>query len=373
MKGLEEANVRPEISKREIELSILMLGNDIYFSPNGKSSKRRFDSRELVQLPNPPGSRELPSVGYVRTISISMGSPNQPDSCINIKLMPGLGHVEYSNSFEDVAEFQLFGRFRELPGSWGSEIFRNKVNRENFSFSSDALTCFLSEVESKGLQCEVVGEEIYDETKKAKVVEVRKNGVLSEKYLIDPSRGHICPYLFAVDESGTFSTECFAENFSTQPGADLYYLSLFTMVVNHPAIGETRSIYQLMPETFVLNQAVSEKEFAIDVPEGARVYSRIMNTSHPPTTDQSVEVHETLYHAIRPGVISLVPGGYDLPNLSWLVREEALEDYVPPRGGARGGVRWLLGGIGILLIIIALYQKWKHRQPAYPLFSFRFF
>jgi len=227
LKKLEENSNRPipEVHKRNLKLSILMLGNDIYFASDGQSNKRRFDLRELVQLSEPPDSNLPPSMGYVQTISISMGSPNQPTSCINVKLMPGATSVEYSNRFEDIAEFQLFGRIRELPFSGISEIFRSKLKRKDFSFPPDALSLFLNDIEKWGLTCEIIGEEIYNGTNTANVVEVHKNGVLLEKYLIDPSRGYICPYLFAIDESGTFSTEYVAEDFSILPKTDLYYPS----------------------------------------------------------------------------------------------------------------------------------------------------
>jgi uncharacterized membrane protein len=46
--------------------------------------------------------------------------------------------------------------------------------------------------------------------------------------------------------------------------------------------------------------------------------------------------------------------------MKWLIKT----DYVPPTGGAQGWQRWVLSGIGIVLILIALfhalYRKWKN-------------
>ena len=352
----------PEVRNRTFELSILMLGNDIYFAPDGRSNKRRFDIRELVQFPGPPGSNVPPTTGRMQTISISMGSPNQPDSTLNIKWMPNSGFVEYSNEFEDIAEFQLFGRIRELPFSWISEIFRSKLNRADFSFPSDAVSHFVNEIKQKGLTCEIIGEEMYDGTKTAKIVEVRRNGTLLERYLIDPTRGYIVPYIFVTDETGVFSTEHVAGNFSILPGTDFYYPSLFTTTTKHPAMGDMKSIYRLVPNSLVFNQAVSEAEFAIDIPAGATVHRRILDIQLPPIPFQLIDTQETIFRAVEQGVISLAQGGYDLDSMRWLVREISPEDFVPSTGGVTGWVRWLLMSTGIILVLFGVYQIWKKRN-----------
>ena len=364
-KRLEEEEKRPDVVSRKFDLSILMLGNDIYFASDGKSSKRRFLTRELVQFPGHPESNVSASTGYVQTISISMGSPNQPDSCITVTFIPDPSRVEYSNEFQDIAEFQLFGRFRELPFSFIHDIFSSRLDRKDFSFSSDAMSHFVREMTKEGLTCEITGEEIYDGSERAKAIEIRKKGVLLEKYLIDSSKGYICPYLFAADgdESGNFSVECVAKNFSMMPGTDLYYPTLFTETSKSPS-GESKSTYRLVPESFVLNQSVSTDEFAIDVPADTMVYSRIRDTSQPPLSNQFITYHNTTYLAIEKGVISLTQGGYDLDKMQWLYKEDPLEDYVPPRGGTTGYTRLLLGSIGIvflLIICLKIYRLWKRQ------------
>jgi hypothetical protein len=60
-------------------------------------------------------------------------------------------------------------------------------------------------------------------------------------------------------------------------------------------------------------------------------------------------------------VVSLAKGGYDFDKMKWLVKEEALADYVPPTGEVSNGVRWMFVGIGIVMILAALYLMWRKR------------
>ena len=131
-------------------------------------------------------------------------------------------------------------------------------------------------------------------------------------------------------------------------------------------MGEIKGTYKLVAESLVLNQAISQQEFAIDVPAGAKIYSRIIENlySRPPVSNLPLETITTTYYAVEHGTISLAQGGYDLDKMRWLQKGKiSPAASVPPTGGVRGWMRWLLTSIVIIMIFAAIfhmiYRKWQ--------------
>ncbi len=331
-------------SNQQSKIRILFQGNDRYFGGNsGEDYKRLYDLSLRI-----PGT-DL----WNRRIFIGYGamSARRPDgslgSQLRIEWMFDQQLLWLRPQICSEGEFQFFGRFQEDPFSSVALLFRRKIDRKTFTFFPGSEEYFVSEISSAGLSLSVVGEVSYDSGAKAKVIEVKKGDTLLEKYHIDANRGYLCIYQFVATEMGDYTGERTASDFVQEKNTGFFFPQKYKERLETENVDLTVSEYTLVPDTLRLNQAVSDKEFAIDIPEGARVVD--------------FREGEVDYISTESGTISLAKGGHDLPKLSWLVRKEDVKDYIPPTGGASGTIRWLLMGSGVVLVLAAIYLKWKKR------------
>ena len=96
-----------------------------------------------------------------------------------------------------------------------------------------------------------------------------------------------------------------------------------------------------------VNQPVSDRMFALDIPEGAKVI------------DKRLGGKETTYTAMDKGELSLAKGGLDLDKMKWLMQEGDLtygkeEPSVPAQW-----FRNITLSLGLFLIFLALYMKYR--------------
>ena len=327
---------------KQSKVRILFLGNDRSYDGNpGEHYKRLYDVSDYL-----PRADQ-----WVRNTSLAYGSfvtrPNDPpDSRLWIEWIPNRQILWLRRQDRAEGEFQLWGRFQEEPFAIAA-LIRQKIDRQTFTFLPDSKEYLVAEIMSQGLSLSITDEINYEADAKAKVVEVKKGDKLLEIHHIDVERGYLCPYQFVTDESGNFVSERTASDFIKEKNTGLFYPQKYQERDETKNVVVTVSKYTLVPGSLRLNQRVSEQEFAIDVPAFSQV-----KDSRGTVVD---------YVAMKDGTISLAKGGYDLPNLPWLVKKEDFINYVPSRGGAGGWVRWLLMSIGIALILIALYYEWKKR------------
>jgi hypothetical protein len=328
---------------------ILMSGTDsTHGGEPGEKYKRRYEKREYV-----------PSLSqWVHTnIDIIFGtlkfSPDVVKSQLNVHWVPNNHDLVVRNESVSFGEFQEFGRFREHVDSQIAFIIRKKLDRKTFALPDGFQEYSENEIQSRGLSVNVVGEIDYDNGAKAQIIEVKKGDKLLEKYHIDIDRGYLCPYQYVATESGDYFIERTAKEYIVEKKSGLYYPSSYREIISRSnGADKTDTEYRLVPDTLRLNHPVSDKEFSIDIPEDSRV------------TDFRVPDQTVRYVAVKDGTVSLAKGGYDFDKMKWLVREDRLADYVPPTGGMSGWVRGVSTGIGIIMILIALYLIWKKRHTA---------
>ncbi len=340
------------------KLRILMDGTDNTFGKeDGKKYKRLVDSQLMI---TDAVDATKGRMDFRRTIS--MGVLNQSDSIIQVESYPAAKTVSLTNSTVNHHEFQTFGRIWEVGGSEIANIARAKVNRTDFSFPSNFSSFFTGELNRLGLTCEITGEKKYDGDAKATIIQVKKGNDLVEEYHIDAERGYICPYM-KVNVSNVFSTECTARGYALADNAGIYYPKEYVFSFEHVPTGKMDRVYKLIDKTLKFNKKISEREFAIDVSEGEKV--RDMRSEKTIGAQGLLTpAPKTLitYHAVKKGVLSLSTDYSDLAKLSWLVREEDMKDYVPPRGGAGGYVRVVLIAAGIMMIVFALAKKYRDKN-----------
>lgn len=348
---IERVRASHKESKRRIvqeKIKILMLGNDRAFGGEpGEQYKRLYVRHVFV-----PSLNKWVHESIDLTFGTLVLRPNVIKSQLLVHWIPNNRDLIIYDTNVKYGEFQEFGRFQEAAGSCIADILRNKIDRKTFTLPTDFQGYFENRIQSLGLSVRVVGDVDYDDGAKAKIIEVKKGDRLLEKYHIDTDRGYLCPYQYVMGDSGKYSTERTTKEYFVEKKTGLYYPKNYHEVnffIMEGVANKTDTEYRLISDTLRLNQAVSDKEFAIDISESARV------------ADFRVPDKPMRYVAIKNGTISLAKGGYDFSKLPWLLREEDLKDYVPPRGGASGWVRVLLAGIGIVMIVVALYQKWKKR------------
>ena len=323
-------------------IRILFLGNDRNNDDNpGEHYKRLYDTTNYISATDK----------WVHTVRLAYGSflrrpSDPPNSRLSIEWMSDKRLLWLKNQDHTEGEFQVFGRLQEDLFSLILLRIQQKTDRRTFTYLPGTEDSIVAEIISKGLSLSVTGEVNYDSDAKAKVIEVKKGDQLLEKYHIDVERGYLCPYQFVTNETGEYVSERTASDFIKEKSTGLFYPQKYrerSELENVNIISD----FTLVPDTLQFNQRVSEKEFAIDIPENSRV--------------KDSRGSEINYVAVKNGTISLAKGGYDLPNLSWLVCEERLEDYVPSSGGTSGYIRWLLMSSGAIMVLVALYLKWQKR------------
>ena len=345
-----------EESRRRIiqeRVKILMSGNDrTYGGEPGEKYKRRYERHEFI-----------PSLAqWIHTsIDLTFGtliffSPDIVKSQLHVGWVPNNQDLIIDATSQGFGEFQEFGRFRESVDSRVAHIIQQKIDRETFALPADFQEFSENEIQEFGLNVNITGETVYDEGTKAKIIEVKKGDKLLEKYHIDTERG-LCPYQYVTTESGDSFIERTAKGYIIEEKTGLYYPQSYREIISWSSgADKIDTQWHLVPNTLRLNHPVSDAEFTIDIPEGSRV------------ADFRERDKPVRYVAMNNGTISLAKGGYDLDQMRWLQIDGSIESSltgnVPSTGGASDGVRWLLMGIGIVLILIALgrrafYQIWK--------------
>ncbi|MDO5552385.1 MAG: hypothetical protein Q4G68_01365 [Planctomycetia bacterium] len=343
------------IDVREFKMSILMSGNDCYFAANPKTNKRLYNMSEVTTSDS---DNKNTIVDHSTTIQI--GGPNDMKTCRRFVWRPISNFLECTNQFEEKSEFQLFGRIQELPGSQIAEIFRQKLNRTDFSFEEDSLKYFEQELTNRGLDCEISGEVSYDGSAKATVIHVKKNNRILETYHIDATHGYICPVMFVTDENDLFSTQCTASDYFPVQQNKLYYPGVYRHEFIHSVVGKIEDIYTVVPNSVIFNQPVDSKEFALEIPKGTRVHKRTMNAVDPLLPGTVADVDEMNFLAVTNGTVSFASSeNYNLNAMDWLIKDDTQVQYTQLPSKNRDWIRISLFLVGGGMILLGLYYRWK--------------
>jgi hypothetical protein len=260
-------------------------------------------------------------------------------------------------------EFQAFGRLEGVPSGVATALLLQGSNPSEFRFTPQGIASFMSNVaqmERGGTIAayRLVGEERYDGDAVAQVVETRKKTAgkdqVLQRYWIDPARGYVCPLIELFDESGRVAERWKSSDYFLHEPSGLWFPALHVHTTFQPKtelFAEERT-YRLDRRALLINQAVGDADFSVDLPTGARVL------------DARGQAQVT-YKATKPLTLSLGRGDLDLQSIPGLVplSTSRRDDRGPSlRLGWIGSVlkqNWLVVVNSVILTVLLGALAWK--------------
>ncbi|MDR2172304.1 MAG: hypothetical protein LBP59_19340 [Planctomycetaceae bacterium] len=314
------------VKTSEKDIKILIRGNNMYAAKEDANKYKRFLSVTEWQ----------PQLGMKwNTITITMGSVNK-DSYIAFEYKPTqrlLERFRGTRNIRSIPEVQRFGRIFLMVEIFSS-ILVHKLDRERYLFSENLVKEINDELKKSNLSCEIIGEVTYDGNATAKVIEIKQGKTCIGKYHIDISRGYLCPYLWCKDDNHSF--ECTSKDYFKEKNTSLYYpkniIRKENFTIKQIPIDTNRTEeFQLVPDTFQLNQPISDEEFTLEIPVKTHIHDYLPRKSFIGLTKE--EVNKLLkeekpqseiiqYRSIKKGKISFTGNSYDVENLDWIVKEK---------------------------------------------------
>ena len=275
----------------------------------------------------------------------------KPD--VNVLWEPAARLADLGKEPFGLADFHCFGRIQGTAANLVTFSLLDPNRREDFLFSTqnvENLKTVLDKLDTMqgNSILKIVGNTTYDEDAVALILETKVNGKISQRYWIDRSRGYVCPLIQYYDEA-RLAEEYKSSNYVQHAQTGLWYPTTYVETQYDPSTGKIveQKEFQINPSTLQLNRFVSEKEFFIDIPEGADLLDR-----RNPKSD-------VRYIAAEKGTLSLVEGGLDLDKMPWLEKVEKADFVLRP--AVWGTTRYVLVFAGILLLLIALFCMWRNR------------
>ena len=321
---------------KKTRYKLLFVGNDVFHAANADDCKR-LSSQEYYDV----------GLQMWRTgdINITGGSPNSRS--VFVWFLPENRRVEVEEKSGVGREFQRFGRMQKSGAYYAMLMCMMQGDRKNFQISEKVIQEFKGKMEDKNYFFESAGTNSYDGDQTATVVEIKSGNRVVERFWIDTTRGYICPLIQGFDENGKTEKECKSSSYFLHEKSGLWYPEHYEETLTAPPM---KNVYTLNRETFQLNHAVSDHMFALDIPEGTKVFDKRNNA-------EGIE-----YKAMDKGEISLAKGGLDLDKMKWLMRKG---DITYSREEPPATVQWLRlvsTLMGIALIVLALYIKYRQRK-----------
>lgn len=230
---------------------------------------------------------------------------------------PQARHAMVLDTVWSSEEFQAFGRLQGEPSRVATALLLQGSNPSEFRFTPQGIASFTSmvaQMERGGTIAayRLVGEERYDGDAVAKVVESRKKTAgkdqVLQRYWIDPARGYVCPLIELYDDSGRVTERWKSSDYFLQEPSGLWFPALHVHTTFKPQtelFAEERT-YRLDPRALLINQAVGDADFAVDLPTGARVLDGRGQA-------------QVSYKATKPVTLSLGRRALDLQSIPGLV------------------------------------------------------
>ncbi len=248
-------------------------------------------------------------------------------------------------------EFQHFGRhYGYIARRLRTTLLRHS-DEKKYEFSEKGKKAVEEYMKEHGWKFVLAGTADYDDGQQATVLEIHKGDIVVERYWIDENRGYICPLIQCFSDNGELELERKAGQFFLHEDSGLWYPEIFEEKRDAQVslFGNTTRKFVLNKSTFKLNQPVSDREFAIDIPEKMSVYD-----------SRQGKGRSLKYIAMEPGTLSLARGGLDLDKMDWLMREGDLS-YKKPSAAARR-IRIAMMVLGMAFIVTALVMKYRQRN-----------
>ena len=260
-------------------------------------------------------------------------------------------------------EIQEAGRMQGLPCRTATAALLHGTNPREFQFSRESVDLFkakIAEIE-RGQKVGVyrlAGEQKYDGDAFATVVESSKNLAgnvqVLQRYWIDPARGYVCPLIEFYDDAGLLTERWKSSDYFLHESSGLWFPALHVHTTFKPKtelFAEERA-YRLDRRALLINHAVGDADFAVDLPTGTRVLD---------ARGQA----QVSYKATKPLTLSLGRGDLDLQSIPELVllSTSRKDDRGPSlRLGWIGSVlkqHWLAVVNGVILTALLGALAWK--------------
>ena len=270
-------------------------------------------------------------------------------------------------------EVTSFGRIQGLPAQMataallgGPDALKNGV-LEHYVFPPDLIAAFKKQLAAMAASGKMdplrVTEELDYETEgHAFVVESRfetESGFsTSQRYWIDPARGHVCPLVQICDEKGRVVSEWKSNDYFLIEECGLWYPASHRCTLYDPETGEIRERreYTINNETIWFNRSVADEQFAIDIPAGAGVL------------DARDETNQLSFETTCPIVLSLARDGLDLTKKTCLQPVRVRDQPTPVTlTDSSGRQFWLLalGNVVFLIILgVAMFRRRRRGRSA---------
>ena len=267
---------------------------------------------------------------------------------------PSISQVMVNNTRSSVAEFNQFGRVRGMMvylisavvKEKGERLAREEIKEKTKKISGDKEGVTVMKITEK---------KPFDNGATAYTIESSAADQVSQRYVIVPALGYICPKIEYYDpQTGGLFQEYEASDFVLHQRSGLYYPTRYRETVYDPSTGRMRENkeYTIHQETLSLNETMSPKDFFIEVPEGLRV------------VDNRVGGEE--YIAEASGVLTLEPDGLALDKKSWLRKTIAAPPNIYTTYYKNALPRILLMALGAALIVFALVRRRRNKSPRRP-------
>ena len=267
---------------------------------------------------------------------------------------PSISQVMVNNTRSSVAEFNQFGRVRGMMvylisavvKEKGERLAREEIKEKTKKISGDKEGVTVMKITEK---------KPFDNGATAYTIESSAAGQVSQRYVIVPALGYICPKIEYYDpQTGGLFQEYEASDFVLHQRSGLYYPTRYRETVYDPSTGRMRENkeYTIHQETLSLNETMSPKDFFIEVPEGLRV------------VDNRVGNEE--YIAEASGVLTLEPDGLALDKKTWLRKTIAAPPNIYTTYYKNALPRILLMALGVVLIVFALARRRRNKSPRRP-------
>ena len=268
---------------------------------------------------------------------------------------PSISQVMVNNTRSSVAEFNQFGRVRGMMvylisavvKEKGERLAREEIKEKTKKISGDKEGVTVMKITEK---------KPFDNGATAYTIESSAADQVSQRYVIVPALGYICPKIEYYDpQTGGLFQEYEASDFVLHQRSGLYYPTRYRETVYDPSTGRMRENkeYTIHQETLSLNEPMSPKDFFIEVPEGLRV------------VDQRGGDDEE-YIAEASGVLTLEPDGLVLDKKAWLRKTIAAPPNIYSVYYQNALPRILLMALGAALIVFALVRRRRNKSPRRP-------
>ncbi len=266
----------------------------------------------------------------------------------DVLLDPAISEAIVGDKSWKMTEFWQFGRLRGPFALIMTSVLKEKGD-EGTKDDILKLLKLLYSNKNDVKALEIVETKPYLDGSTAYTLEISGEGKVTQRYVIAPDLGYVCPSIELYDiASGNLVEKYEAKDFVAHARTGLYYPSVYIESHYDVSTGRLKESceYKIDMKSLALNEVVNPEDFSVDVPEGFHVVDS--------RNGENVD-----YSAIASGVLSLDQGGLELDKMSWLTRDGSEAPTAQVVNTHRVGIlaRVLFAALGAGLVVWVLIKR----------------